>query len=114
MSKADELLAKSIEYVELMRDKNSCVECGFQGLSEHIDKVYEYLNRKDKLVVGSEWVCDDKCIGNARDWKRGDNVTIEKLSSTGEGILITYEAEKYLHHIYTDQFLACFVPKEKE
>ncbi|QIK57787.1 hypothetical protein G7059_08015 [Erysipelothrix sp. HDW6A] len=86
-----------------------------------VEKLYseidDYLNRKDKLVVGSEWVCD------ANNWSYDDTEYYESAGEIKEGQIVTISKiiEGYIQtNEYRDdsiplgQFLACFSPKKQK
>ena len=101
MSKADELLNRHLYRKE--DDKKLWGE------------TLNYLNRKDKLVEGSEWVCDVGCYafhcdtGMALKVAKGFHA---KVLTIGSSELIFEYPDECLRIVTIDQFLACFVPKD--
>lgn len=124
MSKAEELLKRWF-YVDTNEDNKDITL-----LEETID----YLNRKDKLVVGSEWACDVECYatnGN-KTYRIVKNklLTITFFKEDGYNVYFDFYDDvldkSHLKNtnifkfdevrtdcvIPTKQFLACFSPKE--
>lgn len=99
MSKADKLLNMIYEgkLIEVQED------------------IKDYLNRKDKLVVGSEWVCDVDCIGSKKTYSPYDDETVFVVD-VRDFVTLTYFIYDNAHEddMPLEQFLACFSPVEKE
>ena len=135
MSKADKLLNKINDYRENFDDNKSLREY-ITWLDYILDRIPDHLNRKDKLVIGSEWVCDVECYatnGN-QTYRIGKNkvlaitffkedsynvyfdfyddvLDVSYLKNTN---IFKFDEVKTSCVIPTEQFLACFSPKEVE
>ena len=60
MSKADELLQRLIYQAEMFAITYNNKE-ELSEVDSLLSDITYYLDRKDKLVIGSEWVCDVEC-----------------------------------------------------
>lgn len=107
MNKAEELITRWI-HVDYELDEGVLLE-------ESIN----YLNRKDKLIVGSEWVCDvgNKVqeVGNYQphvvNLEKGLVVEIFDVNGL---VMFGHNPTMETWQIREEQFLACFNPKEEE
>ena len=118
MSKADELLQRLIYQAEMFAITYNNKE-ELSEVDSLLSDITYYLDRKDKLVVGSEWVCDVECIAllyHQHDYfEKNDCVVIKNKEHSK--IELTHTDEWYEGAIFwmpLEQFLACFSPKEKE
>lgn len=97
MSKADELLHQFMQayYEEANED--------MKLIAKRIDK---YLNRRDKLVVGSKWVCDVTTYAYSSKFHKHRIYVINRL----DDCYVYCEDSEYFSEtiILIDQFLACF------
>ena len=82
-----------------------------RAVKEVLFEKHEQLSRKDKLVVGSEWVClvDNFPMGSNFRIQKG---WVVKLLSVDMPLFETERGLKYC--MFQDQFLWCFIPKEKK
>lgn len=103
MSKADELLNEWIEQAEDGFDRL----CDFDNLHANTE---EYLNRKDKLVVGSEWVCEISCYHCFGETEKNDKIVVSKSNF---GVVNYVDLRGNTCEVYIGQFLACFNPKDQ-
>jgi len=79
-------------------------------LQELIDKETELESRKDKLVVGSEWVCIAECTGVFwGDWFPIIKGTVVKIANIENDQWVNLSSDE---SIKKEQFLLCFMPKE--
>ena len=86
-------------------------------LQELVDKEIELESRKEKLVVGSEWVCLVDCLCSVDDNKKQRKVGLIKKGSKFKiyefievlGRVTIKEPLKF--DIPIDQFLLCFKPR---
>ena len=105
MNKAEELLSRYLYKKE--DDKTLWAE------------TLNYLNRKDKLVEGSEWVCDldntAQEFGNYKPYveKIKKGLIVEVLDVNGL-IIFGHNQSMESWVLGEEQFLACFSPVEKE
>lgn len=75
----------------------------FEGIMSILDKHFEVESRKDRLVVGSKWVCVVSCYGEHWQWNKNDEIEVEKIDSNvfvGSGCL--------RDNLPLSQFLLCF------
>ena len=133
MSRADELLKKLIYQVESF-DINYNRTDELAEAEKLYTEIESYLNRKHKLVICSEWVCDVECYatnGN-KTYRIGKNkaltitffeegncnvyfyfyddvLDVSYLKNTN---IFKFDEVKTSCVIPTEQFLACFSPKE--
>ena len=100
MSKADELLERWL--TNRPENMDVCIAKDTRA----------YLNRKDKLVVGSEWVCDvDECVGGFITHYKDEVCNITKVFD--DAVYIQHSINYEEDEIPLGQFLACFRPVEK-
>lgn len=108
MSKADKLLKSFVEYIDQPRASNKV------DIVRLLKETLDYFNRKDQLAVGSVWVCDvDECLGGFMTHYKDEVCNVTKVLDDAVYIQhsINYEEED---EIPLEQFLACFIPVEKE
>lgn len=105
MSKAEELLSRYLYKKE--DDKTLWAETLY------------YLNRKEKLVEGSEWVCEVDNNGDNLVLTRGSKVVVVKTEEHFDYDEVSIHVHVYINGrseeetIPIDQFLVCFKPLEK-
>lgn len=80
MSKADELLR------QVKRDIQDYFNNELETYTHDLlIEIEDYLNRKEKLTVGSEWVCDVGCLSltefDFNYFDKGDEVKIIRIDS---------------------------------
>lgn len=74
---------------------------------ELVDKEEEMQSRKDKLVVGSEWVCVADCYHFNGLITNGEIFTLKRVNKMRVTIS-SLDCETYVMY---EQFLLCFKPK---
>ena len=110
MSKAEMLLQEWVMAAESNNDER---------LEEIYNDTCDYLNRKDKLIVGSEWVCDldnkSQELGNYKPHvvKIKKGLIVEVFNVNGL-IIFGHNQSMESWVVGEEQFLACSSPVEKE
>ena len=86
----------------------------FNGIKECKDELQELVNekleqesRKEKLIVGSEWVCEVDCYHRHGEHDSGNIILVNELM--GNDVRYSNSKED-LCEMTIDQFLLCFKP----
>lgn len=96
-------------YVDLVKSYES-LNIAYQTIQELVDKETELQSRKDKLVIGSEWVCVVEHMSSQKvSIYVGDDVFIRLLDNGYVG----YGDGFYKYGDNETHFLLCFKPKEE-
>lgn len=78
-------------------------------LQELVDKEIELESRKDKMIVGSEWICEVDCSGTLNTWGAGD---VGKIISVNHRIVEVVDAQFDEQDFFTTaEFPRLFKPK---
>lgn len=135
MSKADELLQRLIYQAETFAITYNNKE-ELSEVDSLLSDITDYLDRKDKLVAGSEWVCDVECYATNGNKtyriRKNKALTITSFKEDGYNVYFDFYDDvldtEYLKNtnkfkfdevktscvIPTEQFLVCFSPKEED
>ncbi|QIK56649.1 hypothetical protein G7059_01705 [Erysipelothrix sp. HDW6A] len=134
MSKADECLKNMSEILNHIVNGEIFEPIDRDAHIVMLSDVENYINRKDKLVAGSEWVCDVECYATngIKTYRIGKNkvlaitffeedkynvyfdfyddvLDVSYLKNTN---IFKFDEVKTSCVMPTEQFLACFSPKE--
>jgi len=83
-----------------------------EAIKELVDKEIEQESRKDKLVIGSEWVCVADCYSENWAWKKGTKVLVTRISNIYGNYVDIYDGS-FEDNMPEEQFLLCFMSKEE-
>ena len=112
MNKYQEALNKITKFSALYEDEyeggSEKTQRNEKIIQELVNKEIELQSRKDKLVVGSEWVCETQNFPTFSNFsiRKGEIVTVRNI-----GMVAFEDSKGFVHEMYEDQFLLCFKPR---